>query len=63
MLALLIELAHTLGLSITAEVVETAAQLEQLRKLGCDRGQGCYFAPAVTAAVVAGLLRGPVGPF
>ncbi|GAA0924098.1 putative bifunctional diguanylate cyclase/phosphodiesterase [Pseudonocardia zijingensis] len=61
-LALLIELAHTLGLSVTAEVVETAAQLERLRKFGCDTGQGWYFAPAVPAAQVPDLLRGPIGP-
>jgi diguanylate cyclase (GGDEF)-like protein/PAS domain S-box-containing protein len=61
-LALLIELAHTLGLSVTAEVVETGVQLERLRKLGCDTGQGWYFAPAVAAGAVPALLRGPVGP-
>jgi diguanylate cyclase (GGDEF)-like protein/PAS domain S-box-containing protein len=61
-LALLIELAHTLGLSVTAEVVETSSQLERLRKLGCDTGQGWYFAPAVAAGEVPALLRGPVGP-
>jgi diguanylate cyclase (GGDEF)-like protein/PAS domain S-box-containing protein len=61
-LALLIELAHTLGLSVTAEVVETAVQLERLRKLGCDTGQGWYFAPAVAAGAVPDLLRGPIGP-
>jgi diguanylate cyclase (GGDEF)-like protein/PAS domain S-box-containing protein len=61
-LALLIELAHTLGLSVTAEVVETSVQLERLRKLGCDTGQGWYFAPAVAASAVPALLRGPVGP-
>jgi EAL domain-containing protein (putative c-di-GMP-specific phosphodiesterase class I) len=61
-LALLIELAHTLGLSVTAEVVETSVQMERLRKLGCDTGQGWYFAPAVAASAVPALLRGPVGP-
>ncbi len=61
-LALLIELAHTLGLSVTAEVVETSVQLERLRKLGCDTGQGWYFAPAVPAAAIPPLLSGPVGP-
>ena len=59
-LALLIELAHTLGLSVTAEVVETSIQMERLRKLGCDTGQGWYFAPAVAANAVPALLRGPV---
>jgi len=61
-LALLIELAHTLGLSVTAEVVETSVQLERLRKLGCDTGQGWYFAPPVPPSAVPALLRGPVGP-
>jgi EAL domain-containing protein (putative c-di-GMP-specific phosphodiesterase class I) len=61
-LALLIELAHTLGLSVTAEVVETAVQLERLRKLGCDTGQGWYFAPAMVAGAVPELLQGRVGP-
>jgi diguanylate cyclase (GGDEF)-like protein/PAS domain S-box-containing protein len=61
-LALLIELAHTLGLSVTAEVVETSVQLERLRKLGCDTGQGWYFAPPVPASAVPAMLHGPVGP-
>ena len=62
MLALLIELAHTLGLSVTAEVVETSAQLERLRKLGCDTGQGWYFAPPVRPSAVPPMFTGPVGP-
>jgi diguanylate cyclase (GGDEF)-like protein/PAS domain S-box-containing protein len=33
-------LARGLGLSVVAEGVETAAQLERLRELGCDRVQG-----------------------
>jgi len=39
-----IQLAHTLGLTAVGEGVETAAQLEVLRALGCDRAQGFYFA-------------------
>ncbi|GEM_PF-1345763 len=35
--------ARALGLSVTAEGVETAEQLAELRRLGCDRGQGFYF--------------------
>lgn len=60
-LALLIELAHTLDLSVTAEVVETAVQLQRLRALGCDIGQGWYFARALAAHEIPDLLRGPVG--
>jgi EAL domain-containing protein (putative c-di-GMP-specific phosphodiesterase class I) len=56
---LLIRLAHALSLSVTAESVETASQLHQLRELGCDLGQGWYFSPAVDAASVTELLLRP----
>jgi EAL domain-containing protein (putative c-di-GMP-specific phosphodiesterase class I) len=36
-----IAFARTLGLRVTGEGIETA---EQLRALGCDHGQGYYFA-------------------
>jgi EAL domain-containing protein (putative c-di-GMP-specific phosphodiesterase class I) len=42
-LATLVALAHTLGLTVTAEGVETATQAERLREIGCDMGQGWYF--------------------
>lgn len=45
-LTTLVDLAHTLGLVVTAEGVETAAQDERVRALGCDIGQGWYYAPA-----------------
>jgi len=38
-----IELAHNLGLKVTAEGIETEAALAQLRELGCDLGQGYLF--------------------
>ena len=44
-----IELVHKLGLSVVAVGVETDAQLEQLRQLGCDRAQGYLFSAAVEA--------------
>jgi EAL domain-containing protein (putative c-di-GMP-specific phosphodiesterase class I) len=28
---------------VTGEGIETAQQFEQLRALGCDHGQGCYY--------------------
>jgi len=37
-----IDLAHSLGLTVTAEGVETAAVLDRLRSMGCDYYQG-YF--------------------
>ena len=39
-----VQLGHALGLSVTAEGVETPGQLAELRALGCDLGQGYYFA-------------------
>lgn len=40
----LVSLAHALGLTVTAEGVETPSQAERLRKIGCDAGQGWLFA-------------------
>ncbi len=37
-------LAQGLGISVTAEGIEREDQLEALRELGCDRGQGFLFA-------------------
>jgi diguanylate cyclase (GGDEF)-like protein/PAS domain S-box-containing protein len=45
-LATLVDLAHTLGLVVTAEGVETAAQDERVRAIGCDIGQGWHYGPA-----------------
>ncbi|NBE54689.1 putative bifunctional diguanylate cyclase/phosphodiesterase [Streptomyces boluensis] len=39
-----VSLAHSLDLSVTVEGVETGAQAEQLRDLGCDTAQGWYYA-------------------
>jgi EAL domain-containing protein (putative c-di-GMP-specific phosphodiesterase class I) len=39
----LVSLAHTLGLTVTAEGVENADHAERLRSMGCDRAQGWYF--------------------
>jgi len=40
----LITLAHSLGLRVVAEGVETAAQASWLRDINCDLAQGYYFA-------------------
>jgi diguanylate cyclase (GGDEF)-like protein/PAS domain S-box-containing protein len=44
-----VSLAHSLGLTVVAEGVETATQLEQLRSVDCDWGQGFFFARPQTA--------------
>ncbi len=56
---LIIRLAHTLGLTVTAESVETAEQLAHLTELGCDVGQGWFFARPVPADEVPALLAAP----
>jgi diguanylate cyclase (GGDEF)-like protein len=44
-----VTLARSLGITVTAEGVETTEQLAQLRALGCEQGQGYYFARPVSA--------------
>jgi diguanylate cyclase (GGDEF)-like protein len=52
----MIEVANALGMSTTAEGVETPAQLELLRALGCREVQGYLFSPARPVAEVPALL-------
>ncbi|GAA1845730.1 cyclic Di-GMP phosphodiesterase RmdA [Pseudonocardia ailaonensis] len=58
----LVQLAHTLGLSVTAESVETRRQQERLLDLGCDVGQGWYFSPSRPPAEILELLTRPTWP-
>ena len=51
-----VSMAHALGLSVTAEGVETLEQLDLLEALGCDVGQGFYFAKPQPAAVAGALV-------
>jgi diguanylate cyclase (GGDEF)-like protein len=51
-----ITVAKSLNLSVTAEGIETAEQLEHLRALGCDHGQGYFFAKPLTSDRVPALL-------
>jgi EAL domain-containing protein (putative c-di-GMP-specific phosphodiesterase class I) len=60
-IGMIVRLAHRLGLTVTAESVETAEQFAQLRRLGCDIGQGFLFARAVPAHEVPALAAGPLG--
>ena len=51
-------LAHQLGMSTTAEGVETAEQLNELRDAGCDEVQGFYFDRPKPLAATLGWFNG-----
>jgi len=53
----IINLGHTLRLTVLAEGVETVAELDLLREHLCDQAQGFYFAGALPAADLEVLLR------
>jgi EAL domain-containing protein (putative c-di-GMP-specific phosphodiesterase class I) len=48
----IVALAQNLGMDVIAEGVETEAQLNLLRKLECEKGQGYLFATPLNAAIV-----------
>ena len=53
----IIYLAHSLQIEVTAEGVETKAQFEFLRDVGCDYIQGYYFGKPQPAEAFADLLQ------
>jgi EAL domain-containing protein (putative c-di-GMP-specific phosphodiesterase class I) len=53
----IVELGHGLGLHVCAEGVETVAQWQRLRQLGCDSMQGFLFARPLPPDDVPAALR------
>jgi diguanylate cyclase (GGDEF)-like protein/PAS domain S-box-containing protein len=47
-----VALAHSLGLQVIAEGIESAAVLDRLRELECDQGQGALISPALRRSEV-----------
>jgi diguanylate cyclase (GGDEF)-like protein/PAS domain S-box-containing protein len=56
--AAVVALAGALGLSVTAEGVETERQLKELRRLGCDYAQGYWFSKPISADDFERFIRG-----
>ncbi|MFF7952959.1 putative bifunctional diguanylate cyclase/phosphodiesterase [Streptomyces griseorubiginosus] len=56
----MIQLAHRLGLTVTAECVETSAQATRLRRIGCDTGQGWLYSRPVSPDRISGLMGAQV---
>jgi EAL domain-containing protein (putative c-di-GMP-specific phosphodiesterase class I) len=59
----IIALAHTLGMTVVAEGVESAGQYAWLRENGCDQIQGYYVAePMPLPALIVYLATRPLPP-
>ncbi len=53
----IVAMAQSLDMSVTAEGVETLAQLERVRTLGCEQAQGYHFASPMDAVTAEHFLR------
>ena len=53
----IVDLARILGVRAVAEGIEDAGQVSRLRELGCELGQGFYFARPLTGADLLALHR------
>jgi predicted signal transduction protein with EAL and GGDEF domain len=53
----IVDLGHSLGLKVMAEGIETRDQLDFLKAVGCELGQGYLFARPMQANAVADYLR------
>ncbi|PYT09791.1 MAG: two-component system response regulator [Acidobacteria bacterium] len=52
-----VALARNLGLEVVAEGIETVMQLDQLKALGCDQGQGYYFSKPIDEELATELIE------
>ena len=56
MIQSIVRMAHSMNLSVVAEGVETRAELDLVRVLGCDKVQGHVYGPARRREEVEALL-------
>jgi len=57
MVELISTLAHKMNLKVIAEGIENARQVERLRAVGCEYGQGYYFSEPMEAKAVVPFMR------
>ena len=57
----IITLAHSVGLQVTAEGVESEQQLQVLRENGCDEAQGYFLGMPGPAAQISALFEADRG--
>ena len=53
----IVQLAHSLDMSVVAEWVQSAEQLQRLRLLGCDHAQGNHVCEPVDTAALRDYVR------
>jgi len=57
----IVALARNLGMHVVAEGIETKEQLQELRRLGCELGQGFWFSAPLEPAAAVALVRKRLG--
>ncbi len=58
-----VQLARELSLAVVAEGVETIAELDRLRRFGCDMAQGYFFSRPIEAGAAARLVEQEIAVF
>jgi diguanylate cyclase (GGDEF)-like protein/PAS domain S-box-containing protein len=58
----IVTMAHSLGMGVVAEGVETEEQLAELKAMGCESAQGNFFAAPLEAAAAESLMAGAESP-
>ncbi len=56
LLEAIVSLGQKLGMTMSAEGIETPSQLKRLHRLGCEYGQGFLWSPAVPNGEVEAIL-------
>lgn len=58
----IVELGHNLGMQVVAEGIETDGQLDFLRSIRCDSGQGYLVSKPVAADLITAILQSKIAP-